>query len=43
MSILPGTLTLNLAGVRNPATAGTYLVRAHLRGMAFTAQLAVRT
>jgi hypothetical protein len=43
MSIGPGTLTLNLAGVRNPATAGTYFVRAHLRGMAFTAQLAVRS
>ena len=42
MSIAPGTLTLNLAGVRNPATAGTYFVHAHLRDMAFTAQLAVR-
>jgi hypothetical protein len=42
MSIGPGTLTLNLAGVRNPASAGTYFVRAHLRNMAFTAQLAVR-
>jgi hypothetical protein len=42
MSIGPGTLTLNLAGVRNPASAGTYFVRAHLRDMAFTAQLAVR-
>ena len=38
----PGTLTLNLAGVRNPASAGTYFVHAHLRNMAFTAQLAVR-
>jgi hypothetical protein len=38
----PGTLTLNLAGVRNPANAGTYFVHAHLRNMAFTAQLAVR-
>jgi hypothetical protein len=43
MSITPGTLTLNLAGVRNPASAGTYFVRAHLRDMAFTAQLAVRS
>jgi hypothetical protein len=38
----PGTLTLNLAGVRNPASAGTYVVHARLRNMAFTAQLAVR-
>ncbi len=38
----PGTLTLYLAGVRNPASAGTYFVHAHLRSMAFTAQLAVR-
>jgi hypothetical protein len=38
----PGTLTLNLAGVRNPGSAGTYFVHAYLRGMAFTAQLAVR-
>jgi hypothetical protein len=43
MSIAPGTLTLNLAGVRNPASAGTYFVRARLRTMAFTAQLAVRS
>jgi hypothetical protein len=43
MSIAPGTLTLNLAGVRNPATAGTYFVHAHLRDMAFTAHLAVRS
>jgi hypothetical protein len=42
MSITQGTLTLNLAGVRNPASAGTYFVHAHLRTMAFTAQLAVR-
>lgn len=42
MSIAPGTLTLYLAGVRNPRSAGTYFVRAHLRTMAFTAQLAVR-
>ncbi len=41
MSIAPGTLTLYLAGVRNPASAGTYFVHAHLRSMAFTAQLAV--
>ena len=36
-----GTLTLYLAGVRNPTSAGTYFVHAHLRSMAFTAQLAV--
>jgi hypothetical protein len=42
MVIGTGTLTLYLAGVRNPASAGTYFVHAHLRGMAFTAQLAVR-
>jgi hypothetical protein len=42
MVIAPGTLTLKLAGVRNPANAGTYFVHAHLRNMAFTAQLAVR-
>ena len=41
MSIGPGTLTLYLTGVRNPASAGTYFVHAHLRAMAFTAQLAV--
>jgi hypothetical protein len=39
--IAPGTLTLKLAGVRNPANAGKYLVRAHLRRMTFTAQLAI--
>jgi hypothetical protein len=43
MSIAPGTLTLYLAGVRNPPSAGTYFVHAHLRTMAFTAQLAVRS
>jgi hypothetical protein len=43
MSIGPGTLTLNLAGVRNPDNAGTYFVHARLRAMAFTAQLAVYT
>jgi hypothetical protein len=43
MVIAPGTLTLNLAGVRNPRSAGTYFVHAHLRAMAFTAQLAVRS
>ena len=43
MSIAPGTLTLYLAGVRNPASAGTYFVHAHLRAMSFTAQLAVYT
>ena len=42
MSIGPGTLTLTLVGVRNPATAGTYLVRAHIGEHAFTAQLVVR-
>ena len=42
MSITQGTLTLFLAGVRNPSSAGTYFVHAHLRRMAFTAQLAVR-
>lgn len=42
MSITEGTLTLYLTGVRNPASAGTYFVHAHLRTMAFTAQLAVR-
>ncbi len=42
MSIAQGTLTLYLAGVRNPPNPGTYLVHAHLRTMAFTAQLAVR-
>jgi hypothetical protein len=43
MSIGPGTLTLYLGGVRNPASAGTYFVHARLRTMAFTAQLAVRS
>ena len=43
MSIGMGTLTLYLAGVRNPATAGTYFVRARVRDHAFTAQLAVRS
>jgi len=43
MSIAPGTLTLYLAGVVNPANAGTYFVHARLRTMAFTAQLAVHT
>jgi hypothetical protein len=42
MSIGMGTLTLYLVGVRNPATAGTYFVRARVNGHAFTAQLAVR-
>ena len=42
MSITQGTLSLYLAGVRNPPSAGTYFVHAHLRTMAFTAQLAVR-
>ena len=43
MSIGMGTLTLYLVGVRNPATAGTYFVRARVSGHAFTAQLAVRS
>jgi hypothetical protein len=43
MSIGPGTLTLYLVGVRNPATAGTYFVRARVNTHAFTAQLAVRS
>jgi hypothetical protein len=42
MSIAPGTVTIELAGVRNPASAGTYFVRAHVRNHNFTAQLAVR-
>jgi hypothetical protein len=42
MSITQGTLTLYLAGVLNPASAGTYFVHARLRTMAFTAQLAIR-
>jgi hypothetical protein len=42
MSIGMGTLTLYLVGVRNPATAGTYFVRARVNEHAFTAQLAVR-
>jgi hypothetical protein len=41
LSIAPGTLTVRLTGVRNPENAGTYLVRAHLRQMAFTARLAI--
>jgi hypothetical protein len=43
MSIGMGTLTIALAGVRNPATAGTYFVRARVQEHAFTAQLAVRS
>ncbi len=42
MLIGPGTLTLYLAGVRNPAAAGTYFVRAHVPNHSFIAQLAVR-
>ena len=42
MVIGPGTLVLALAGVRNPASPGRYVVRAHLRDMDFTARLAVR-
>jgi hypothetical protein len=43
MSIGMGTLTLYLAGVRNPASAGTYFVRARVQNHAFTAQLAIRS
>lgn len=43
MSIGRGTLTLYLVGVRNPAIAGTYFVRARVNGHSFTAQLAVRS
>jgi hypothetical protein len=43
MSIGPATLTLTLVGVRNPATAGTYVVRARLHEHAFTAKLAIRS
>jgi hypothetical protein len=43
MSIGMGTLTLYLVGIRNPATAGTYFVRARVNEHAFTAQLAVRS
>jgi hypothetical protein len=42
MSIGMGTLTIDLAGVRNPAAAGTYFVRAHLHEHGFVAQFAVR-
>jgi hypothetical protein len=42
MSIGMGTLTLELAGVRNPASAGTYFVHARVRDRSFVAQLAVR-
>jgi hypothetical protein len=43
MVIGPGTLTITLVGLRNPATAGTYVVRARVREQAFTARLAVRS
>jgi hypothetical protein len=43
MSIGMGTLTLYLVGIRNPASAGTYFVRARVGKHAFTAQLAVRS
>jgi hypothetical protein len=42
MVIGPGVVTLDLAGVRNPARAGTYVVHAHVRGMDFAANVAVR-
>lgn len=42
MSIGVGTLTVGLAGVRNPAFAGTYFVRARVHEHSFVAQLAVR-
>jgi hypothetical protein len=42
MSIGMGTLTIDLAGVRNPPAAGTYFVRARVRDHSFVAQLAVR-
>jgi hypothetical protein len=42
MSIGMGTLTIDLAGVRNPASAGTYFVRARVHEYSFVAQLAVR-
>jgi hypothetical protein len=41
MSIGPSTLTLTLVGVRNPATAGTYVVRARLREHVFAAPFVV--
>jgi hypothetical protein len=43
MSIGLSTLTLTLVGVRNPATAGTYVVRARLRDHVFAARFAVRS
>jgi hypothetical protein len=43
MSIGMGTLTIELAGVRNPAAAGTYFVRARVHEHSFVAQLAVRS
>jgi len=42
MVVGPGVVTVDLVGVRNPATAGTYVVRAHVRGMDFAASVAVR-
>jgi hypothetical protein len=42
MVIGPGLVTLNLAGIRNPASAGTYVVRAHVRGMDFAPTVVVR-
>ena len=40
--IAPGTVTLDLVGIRNPASAGRYLVRAQVRDMDFAATVAVR-
>ena len=42
MVIGPGIVTLSLAGVRNPATPGTYVVKAQVRKLSFTATVAVR-
>ena len=42
MVIGPGLVTFDLVGVRNPASAGTYIVRAHVRSMDFAATVAVR-
>ena len=41
MSIGMGTLTIDLASVRNPPAAGTYFVRARVQDHGFVAQLAV--
>ena len=42
MVIGPGLVTFDLVGVRNPASAGTYVVHAHVRSMEFAASVAVR-